>query len=82
MGQLYDHVNDVTKTVLKKSIGKLLDKIEATLNSTPLIYLNDKMNDQVFITPVYVLSINVKNGFRQIGDKDEKYDPDYHDQSL
>ena len=56
----YETFVGVTKTILKKSIGKqgmtdiqiqtMLAEIEAALSSRLLIYLNDDINDQVIIT--------------------------------
>lgn len=53
---------------------KATTDIEATLNSRPLTYPNDVINYQVMITPVHLLSVNVKHRPPQIG---EKYGPDY-----
>lgn len=85
----YKRLVGVTGITLKRSIGRLqltcirlqtiLAKIEATLNSRPLTYSNDVINYQVMITPVHLLSINVKHGLPQIG---EKYGPDYKNQPL
>ena len=41
---------------------------EATLNSRPLIYLNDDINNQVIIIPVHFLLVNLKNGLPQSED--------------
>ena len=87
----YERLVGVTKMALKKSIGKLrltslqlqttLAEIEATLNSRPLIYINDDLKDQTIITPMHFLSINTKNGAPVIDNENEdKNDPDFNNE--
>ena len=90
MGGFYERLVGVTKMALKKSIVKLrltsvqlqtiLAEIEGTVNSRPLTYLNDDLDDQSIITPAHFLSINTKNGSPIIGDKTEVEDKDYFNQ--
>ncbi|XP_057305456.1 uncharacterized protein LOC130642387 [Hydractinia symbiolongicarpus] len=91
MGGFYERLVGTTKMALKKSIGNLrltstqlqtiLTEIEATLNSRPLTYLGDDLNDQTFITPAHFLSVNSKTGCPQF-ERQEDDDPDYNNQPL
>ena len=72
---------------LKNAIGKkyltslqrrtFLSETEAILNSRPLVYIGDDLNEGIIITPSYFLSPNTKTGTRTVEDDDEIDDPDY-----
>lgn len=52
----------------------MLTEIETTLDSRPLVYLRDNINDHVTITPMHFLP--------EIEKKDKEYDSDYNNQQL
>ena len=88
MGGFYERLVGTTKMALKKSIGKqkltsiqlqtTLAEVEAILNSRPLTYVGDDINDQNVLTPQHFLSLKTNHGLPDVGDKDEDLnDPDY-----
>ena len=72
LGRFYEHLVGVPKIPVTKSIGKLrltviqlqimLTEIETTLNSRPLVYLRDDINDHVTTTPMHFLPEIEKKG--------------------
>ena len=50
---------------------------EAVLNSRPLVYIGEDLNDGKIIAPSHFLSPNTKTGTPQLGTEDEIEDPDY-----
>lgn len=73
---------------LKRSIGKnyltslqlrtFSSETEAVLNSRPLVYVDDDLNDGTMITPSHFLSPNTKTGTPTIEkDDDDRDDPDF-----
>ena len=67
--------------VFRKSIGKnyltslelqsFLSETEAVLDSRPLVYIGDDLNDGTMITPSHVLSSNTKTDVPIIVDEGE-----------
>mgnify|MGYP001792534837 CR=1 FL=1 len=72
MGGFYERLIGVTKRALKKSIGRIslarsqletvLVEIEAIINTRPLLYVSEDLNQDVIITPMHFLSINTEVG--------------------
>ena len=55
-----------------------LTETEAVLNSRPLVYIGEDLNDRTVITPSHFLTPNQKTGTPQLAnDQDEIQDPDY-----
>ena len=94
MEGFYERLVGITKTALKKTIGKLylthtplqtiITEFEAVINSRPLVYVNDGLENQI-ITPNHFLSLNTKNGTPEIirnNEGDDKNDPDYRNEEL
>ncbi|MEM7375589.1 MAG: reverse transcriptase domain-containing protein [Bacteroidota bacterium] len=89
MGGFYERLVGSSKVALKKAIGqKLLTSIqlqtylaetEAILNTRPLIYIGEDLNDGTTITPSHFLSPNTKTGTPTLEDQDEIKDPTYVD---
>ena len=89
MGGFYERLVGISKLALKKAIGqKLLSSIqlqtyltetEAILNSRPLVYIGENLNDGTTITPSHFLAPNTKTGTPMLGNQDEISDPDYVD---
>lgn len=89
MGGFYERLVGSCKMALRKSIGKkcltmiqlqtFLTETEAVLNSRPLVYIGEELNDGTTITPVHFLSPNTKTGTPQLGTEEEIVDPDYQE---
>ena len=88
MGGFYERLVGSSKMSLRKSIGKkcltsmqlqtFLTETEAVLNSRPLVYIGEDLNDRTVITPSHFLTPNQKTGTPQLAnDQDEIQDPDY-----
>ena len=87
MGGFYERLVGSSKMALRKSIGKkcltmmqlqtFLTETEAVLNSRPLVYIGEDLNDGKIITPSHFLSPNTKTGTPPLGTEDEIEDPDY-----
>ena len=68
MGGFYERLVGSSNMALRKSIGKnyltslqlqtFLLETEAVLNSRPLVYIGDDLNDRIMITPSHFLSPN------------------------
>ncbi|XP_057299223.1 uncharacterized protein LOC130629867 [Hydractinia symbiolongicarpus] len=56
-----------------------LTETEAVLNSRPLVYIGEELNDGTTITPAHFLSPNTKTGTPQLGTEEEIVDPDYQE---
>ena len=84
MGGFYERLVGTTKMALKKSIGRLrltslqlqttLTEIEAILNSRPLVYVGDEIDDKDILTPQHFLSLKKDHGLPVVGDIDENLD--------
>ena len=92
MGGFYERLVGITKTALKKTIGKLylthtqlqtiITEVEAVTNSGPLVYVDDDLENEV-ITSNHFLSLNTKNGTPELirnNEDDYKSDPDYQNE--
>ena len=89
MGGFYERMVGSSKTALKKAIGqKLLTPIqlqtyltetEAILNTRPLVYIGEDLNDGTIITPSHFLSPNTKTGVPTLEEEEEINDPTYVD---
>ena len=76
-----------SKMALKKSVGKkylsplqlqtLLTEVEAVINTRPLVYVGEELNNEVTITPSHFLSTNRKTGTPIIENEYEWNDPNY-----
>ena len=87
MGGFYERLIGVTKRALKKSIGRIslarsqletvLVEIEAIINTRPLLYVSEDLNEDVIITPMHFLSINTKVGLPTMIHQEEIDDPEY-----
>ena len=87
MGGFYERLVGSSKMELRKSIGKnyltslqletFLSETEAVLNSRPLVYIGDDLNDRITITPSHFLSPNTKTGVPIIVDEGERDGPDF-----
>ena len=83
----YARIIGITKTSLRKSIGKLsltssqlqtaLSEVEAIVNTIPLIYVDNELKPRKIITPMHFLSMNPKIGSRATAN-DHEDDPDYN----
>ena len=94
MEGFYERLVGITKTALKKTIGKLylthtqlqtiITEVEAVINSRPLVYVDDDLENEI-ITPNHFLSLNTKNGTTELirnNEDDDKNDPDYQNEEL
>ena len=94
MGGFYERLVGITKTALKKTIGKLylthtqlqtiITEVEAVINSRPLVYVDDDLEKEI-ITPNHFLPLNIKNGTPELmrnNEDDYKNDPDYQNEEL
>ena len=94
MGGFYERLVGITKTALKKTIGKLylthtqlqtiITEVEAVINSRPLVYVDDDLENEI-ITPNHFLPLNIKNGTPELirnNEDDYKNDPDYQNEEL
>ena len=87
MGEFYEILVGSSNMALRKSIGKnyltslqlqtFLLETEAVLNSRPLVYIGDDLNDRIMITPSHFLSPNNYTiiGALVIVDGSERDDP-------
>ena len=81
----YARIIGITKTSLRKSIGKLsltssqlqtaLSEVEAIVNTIPLTYVDNELKPRKIITPMHFLSMNPKIGSRATAN-DHEDDPD------
>ena len=81
MERFYERLVASSKVVFRKSIGKnyltslelqsFLSETEAVLDSRPLVYIGDDLNDGTMITPSHVLSSNTKTDVPIIVDEGE-----------
>ena len=88
MGGFYERLVGSSKMALRKAIGKkyltslqlqtFLSETKAVLNSRPLVYVGDDLNDGITITPSNFLSPNTKTCIPIIENEDEKNDPDFY----
>ena len=72
MSGFYERLVGCSKTVLSKSIGKkyltqlqlqtYLSETKVALNSRPLVYIGDDLNDGITITLSHFLTLNTKTG--------------------
>ena len=68
MGGFYERLVGLTKRALKKTIGTkcftqrqlttILTKVEAVINSQPLVYDKDNINSSVTLSPMDFLSLH------------------------
>ena len=89
MGGFYERLIGVVKRCLRKSISKLtltssqlrtiLAEIEAVVNTRPLVYVGEDIDQQTVITPAHFTSINPKIGIMIDTHSDELNDPNYTD---
>ncbi|XP_066926074.1 uncharacterized protein [Clytia hemisphaerica] len=87
MGGFYERMVGSSKMALKKAIGQklltptqlqtYLTETEAILNTRPLVYIGEDLNDGTTITPSHFLSPNTKTGTPTLEDQDEINDPTY-----
>ena len=87
MGGFYERLVGSSKMALRKSIGRkcltslqlqtFLAETEAVLNSRPLVYVGDELNDGITITPSHFLSQITKTGTPTIENGEEIDDPNY-----
>ena len=87
MGGFYERLVRSSKMALRKAIGKkcvtmlqlqtFLAETEAVLNSRPLVYIGEELNDGTAITPAHFISLNTMTGLPQLGTEEESKDPDY-----
>ena len=84
MGGFYESLVSITKTALKKNIGKLcltsiqletiMTEIEAVVNSRPLVYVNNEVEHRTIMN---FLSINARTGLLKLMIAAEEDDPDF-----
>jgi len=87
MGGFYERLVGSSKIALKKSIGKrcltslqlqtFLTETEAVLNSRPLVFMGDNLEDGYPITPTHFLSPNTKAGTPKLESEEEIKDPNF-----
>ena len=87
MGGFYERLVGISKMALRKVIGKtcltilqlqtFLTETEAIINSRPLVYLGEDLNDSTALTPSHFLSPNTKTGTPLIINDDNIADPTY-----
>ena len=87
MGGFYERLVGISKMALRKAIGKtcltmlqlqtFLTETEAIINSRPLVYLGEDLNDSTALTPSHFLSPNTKTGTPLIINDDNIADPTY-----
>ena len=87
MGEFYDRLVGISKMALRKATGKacltmlqlqtLLTETEAIINSRPLTYLGEDLNDRIALTPSHFLSPNTKTGTPLIKNDGNIADPTY-----
>ena len=87
IGGFYERLVGSSKMALKKSVGKkylsilqlqtLLTEVEAVINTRPLVYVGEELNNGVAITPSHFLSTNWKTGTPIIENEDEQNDPNF-----
>ena len=87
MGGSYERSVGISKTALRKAIGKacltmlqlqtFLTETEAIINSRPLVYLGEDLNDGIALTPSHFLSPNTKTGTPLIKTDGKIADPTY-----
>jgi len=87
MGGFYERLVGSSKIALKKSIGKrcltslqlqtFLTETEAVLNSRPLVFMGDNLEDGYPITPTHFLSPNTKAGTPKLENEEEIKDPNF-----
>ncbi|XP_053376986.1 uncharacterized protein LOC123529097 [Mercenaria mercenaria] len=87
MGVAYERLVGIVKRSLRKSLGHkiltliqmqtLLKEVEATVNSRPLVYVNDDINSNITLTPNQFLGLNPKTGIptTTTEDMDSDYSP-------
>ena len=73
MGRFYERLVGLVKHSLRKSIGKIclntfqletiLTKVEAVIDSRPLLYVGADLNSGFALTPGDFLSLNPNTGF-------------------
>jgi hypothetical protein len=84
-GGVYERLVGIVKAPLRKSLGRallstselatLLCEIEAIVNSRPLTFVGDDLNDKEVLTPNHFLMLNPKCGTPTC--EDESDDPDF-----
>ena len=87
MGGFYERLVGISKMALRKAIGKacltmlqlqtFLTETEAIINSRPLVYLGEDLNDRIAPTPSHFLSPNMKTGTPLIKNDGKIADPTY-----
>ncbi|XP_060588478.1 uncharacterized protein LOC132743899 [Ruditapes philippinarum] len=86
MGGFYKRLVGLVKRALRKSLGRrlltliqiqtLVKEIEATVNSRPLVYVENDLDSNITISPSHFLTINPKTGVPEniIDINDENYE--------
>ena len=86
MGAFYERLVGISKMALRKAIGKAyLTMLQLQtfwtetelINSRPLVYLREDLNDRIAPTPSYFLSLNTKTGTPLIKNDGNAVDPTF-----
>ena len=87
MGGFYERLVQIVKRSLKKTLRNnlvtndhlttVLSEIEATVNSRPLVYVGDKVDDQIALTPLHLIMPNSFAGTPELEPLEPDQDADY-----